>query len=179
MELRPSTTPIDDPFFATLRRRHPDVDVVLLPPTGPPGADPESAGEDDVAAALIRVATQTRQLWLAVAPGADDQPDARYGFGADPASVRAVARVVARRDDGLDVLVRLRHELGSHGWELRRPRGAGVERLTGVLDDLDLTASYAEQSGTLILAVSSESMHVGADRARELTFPADPRMGEH
>ncbi len=34
MELRPPTEPIDDPFFAALRRRHPDVDVVLLPPPG-------------------------------------------------------------------------------------------------------------------------------------------------
>ena len=35
MELRPPGTPIDDPFFAAVRRRHPDVDLVVLPPDAP------------------------------------------------------------------------------------------------------------------------------------------------
>jgi len=44
MELRPPTEPIDDPFFAAVRRRHPDVDVVLLPPPDPPTPE-QVAGE--------------------------------------------------------------------------------------------------------------------------------------
>lgn len=174
MQLRPSTAPITDPFFAALRRRHRDVDVVLVP-TRPPGAVPDPVSDDDVAGALARVATETRLLWAAVVPDADDEPDVRFGFGADPASVRAVARVVAHRDDGFEVLVRLRHELESHGWALHRPPGAGVERLSGVLDDLDLGASYAARSGALLLTVTSESLVVGAGRARELAAPGDRR----
>jgi hypothetical protein len=167
MELRTPNTPIDDPFFAAVRRRHPEVDVVLLPAPGPADGDPTPG--DEVAATLARVAIEAGGIWSAVAPDAAEQPDARLAFGVDESSVRAVARVVASRDDGFAVLLRLRHELGNHGWAVRRPPGAGVERLTGVLDESDLTASYAEASGTLLLTLASASMPVGRDRARELT----------
>jgi hypothetical protein len=30
--MEPLNRPIDDPFFAEVRRRHPDVDIVLVPP---------------------------------------------------------------------------------------------------------------------------------------------------
>lgn len=164
--LRPGE-PIADPFFAAVRRRHPDVDIVMLPPE-PPVGDAEPVADDVVRASLIRVTTQAEHLWAAIAPEAVEDPEARLHYGAGPASVRATARVSASRDDGYEVLVRLRHELESHGWEVRRP-GGSVERLTAIFEELDVTASYAEPSGALMLSVSAESLPVGADRARELT----------
>ncbi|MDQ4054252.1 MAG: hypothetical protein M3237_16320 [Actinomycetota bacterium] len=44
MELRPPTEPTNDPFFAAVRHRHPEVDIVLLPPPEPP-APAQAAGE--------------------------------------------------------------------------------------------------------------------------------------
>ena len=49
MRLLPPETPVTDPFLAAFRRRHPDVDLVLLPPPDrqpdrQPGA-PTGAGE--------------------------------------------------------------------------------------------------------------------------------------
>jgi hypothetical protein len=167
MEFHRSNEPIDDSFFAEVRRRHPDVDIVLLPPARPlRGADP---GADEVAAeALTRVSSRARQLWAAIAPDATERPEGRYRFGIDPGCVRPVASLATRREDGYEVLVRLRHELESAGWDVRRPDGT-VERLAGVLDTLAVSASYAEALGVLVFTMTGPSASVGADRARELT----------
>ncbi|SFH74209.1 hypothetical protein [Nocardioides psychrotolerans] len=169
MELRPLSDPVGDPFFDVLRRRHRDVDVVLLPPLGPPdAADPVS--DEVVSSTLLRVEAVARGLWSMVAPDSDDRPRPRCTFGTGPETVRATARLVTRRDDGFHVLVALRAELESDGWAVTRPDGP-VERLVGYLDELTLTASYAEGSGTLLVELASESLPVGQDRARELTRP--------
>lgn len=176
MEPRPLSDPLGDPFFDAVRRRHPDVDIVVLPPVPPPlPADPlgsvEPVGDDEVAATLIRVATLARQLWATAARESAAEPQSRLSYGAGPGAVRATARVATRRDDGFHVLVALRHDLETNGWEVTRPPGA-VERLLAHLDDLTVSASYAEGSGALLVEVSSGSLAVGADRARALTRPA-------
>lgn len=175
MKFLRSGEPIADPFFAAVRRRHPDVDLVMLPPE-PALADDDRVDDDAVSASLIRVATQAKHLWAAIAPGAAQEPEARLDYGAGPASVRAIARISVLRADGYEVLVRLRHELESHGWEIRRP-AAPIERLTAVFtstgsarrEDLDVAASYAEETGVLTFSLSAGSLVVGVDRARALT----------
>ena len=159
--------PIRDPFFRELRRRHPEIDIVLLPPEAPPAATDADA-EQAAAEELIRVGTQARQLWSAIAPETTDGPEVRFRFGGDASSVRPVSTLTTRLDDGYEVLIRLRHELESDGWDVRRPEGT-VERLTGVLDTLDVSASYAEALGVLVFTMSGPSVTVGATRARELT----------
>ncbi|WP_309647948.1 hypothetical protein [Nocardioides sp.] len=176
MELHPLSDPVGDPFFDVLRRRHRDVDVVLLPPVGrPDGADPVS--DEVVSSALLRVEAVARGLWAMVAPDSDDRPQPRCTYGTGPESVRATARLVTRRVDGFHVLVALRAELESDGWAVTRPEGP-VERLVAYLDDLTVTASYAEGSGTLLVELAAESLPVGQDRARGLTRPpARPHAG--
>jgi len=159
--------PIRDPLFQELRRRHPDIDIVLLPPDRP-AADAEADAEDNAAEALILVATQAGQLWSAIAPDASGRPEARFRFGNDSASVRPVATLTARRGDGYRVLVRLRHELESAGWHVHRPDTA-VERLTGALAELDVSASYADALGVLVFTMNGPSVTVGRERARQLT----------
>jgi len=157
---------ISDPFFDALHRRHPDVDLVVLPASRPP-ATAELVGDDVVAEVLARITVRARHLWAAAAPESDDEPHAIWCYAADPGRVRAVARLTGRRHDGFPLLVSLRHELERNGWDLTRPPGA-VERLVGSIDDLKVSASYAEQAGTLVFAVTSASLAVGADRARAL-----------
>ncbi len=176
MELKPLSDPLGDPFFDAVRRRHPDVDIVVLPPvpaaTVPASTVPEEpVGDDEVAATLIRVATLARQLWASAARESTEVPEARFAYGTGPAAVRGTARLATRHDDGFHVLVALRHELETHGWEVTRPPGA-VERMVGHLDDLTVSASYAARTGALLFEVSSESLPVGAALARELTRPA-------
>ncbi len=182
MRLQPPGTPIADPFFAAVRRRHPDIDLVMLPAglPGLPALPPAEVGTEQVpdevvASTLVRVATLATQLWAATVPESTERPTAVLSYGADPGSVHSLARITTRRPDGFEVLVSLRHELESRGWQVRRAPGA-IERLTGVLHPstgsgqakLDLTASYAEASGALVFALSSGSLTVGKDRARDL-----------
>lgn len=170
MELKPLSDPLGDPFFDALRRRHPDVDIVVLPPDPVAAVPPEPVGDDEVAASMVRVATLARQLWANAARESTEVPEGRFAFGAGPGTVRGTARLATRHDDGFHVLVALRHELETHGWEVARPPGV-VERMVGRLDDLTVSASYAEGSGALLFEVSSGSLPVGAARARELTRP--------
>ena len=176
MALRPLSDPLADPFFDVLRRRHPDVDVVLLPPVAPPAVPPVGvpagapAPDEVVAAALLRVEAVAQRLWASVAPDSVDQPRPRCTYGTGPGAVRATARLRTRREDGFHLLVALRHELEAEGWAVTRPAGP-VERLLGYLDDLTCTASYAEGPGTLLVELASGSLPVGQDRARELTRP--------
>jgi hypothetical protein len=81
--------PIDDPFFAELRRRRPDIDIVLLPPEPPP-AEAEEDAERAAADALHWVGARARQLWGAM-------PEVRYRFGSNEASVRPVATLPNQR----------------------------------------------------------------------------------
>ena len=166
MEIRPSGAPIDDPFFAVVRRRHPDVDLVVLPPDDE--AQPVETVDDatvDRAAELVEAFAHT--LWVAIAPLSETEPEARLRYGEREAEVRAVARVVDRREDGYAVLVRLRHELELRGWAVRRPPGA-LERLTAGLAGGRLMATYAEETRVVTLELSSAPLPVGVERAREL-----------
>jgi hypothetical protein len=116
----------------------------------------------------VRVATQARQLWRAITPDGGDGPEARFRFGSDAASVRPFASLTTRRHDGYEVLIRLRHELESGGWAVRRPDGT-VERLSGELAGLEVSASYAEALGVLVFTMSGPSVAVGRLRARQMT----------
>lgn len=167
MKLQPDTEQVADPFFAAVRRRHPDVDLVVLPPVPPRPAEADPVPDDVVASTLVRTATAAEQLWATIVPESTERPGARLAYGSRPDSIRAVARIVTHRDDGFEVLVSLRHQLEAHGWEIRRPPGE-VERITGVLEGLDVAASYAEEAGVLIFTLSSESQQVGNARARAL-----------
>jgi hypothetical protein len=150
-------------LFSELHRRHPDVDLVILPPSPPPPDAPE-VPDGELTATITRVADAARRLWSGIAPDSDAEPLVRWSYAADPGQVLAVGRVVDHRADGFHLLAGLRHDLESHGWQVTRPAGA-VERLTGHLDDLTLTASYAEPSGAFVLTVSSDPLVVGPDRA--------------
>jgi hypothetical protein len=167
MEIRPSGAPIDDPFFAVVRRRHPDVDLVVLPPEAPDEEPVETVDDATVDRATELVEAFADGLWVAVAPRSQTEPGASLRYGDRESEVQAVARVVDRRDDGYAVLVRLRHELELRGWTIRRPPGA-LERLTASLDGGRLMASYAEETGVVVLELSSAALPVGIERAREL-----------
>jgi len=170
MELHPHTRPIRDPFFAALRRRRPDVDIVLLPPERPT-PQPDPVDDAQVGATLERVTDQMTHLWQAVAGADGDRPRIRLGYGPDVGTVVASARGTTGVDDGFRRLVRLRHELESGGWRVGRLAGAS-ERLTGRHHDLRVHASYAEDTGSLVVELVSEPLPVGVGRARSLVRSA-------
>ena len=164
MELRPPGAPLDA-FFAPVRRRHPDVDIVVLP-TPEPGPPMERLHEAQVGATLDLVSATAERVWTAAA-GATTPPPARWRFGPDEGTVVASARSSVTTPDGFGALVALRGALEGEGWRVRRLAGA-VERLSGVRGDLRVQASYAEDAGALLLELRSEPVFVGRARAREL-----------
>jgi hypothetical protein len=170
MELRPPGSPVDDPFFAAIRRRHPDVDLVVLPAEAP-AEEPSAPVDTDTVARVVELVGQAAgHLWAAVAPLTQAAPETRVRYAAREADVRAVARVVERRSDGYALLVRLRHELEQRGWVVLRPPSpeSGLERLDAEREGSHLVASYAEQGGAVLFELSSRPLPVGVERAREL-----------
>jgi hypothetical protein len=165
MRLQPSDVPLDA-FFTPVRRRHPEVDIVVLPaPEQTPAAEPLDDGQ--LAAILDRVVTAAELAWDAFGPRATAAPTARWRYGPHDGTVLASARSSATTVDGFGALVALRGALEAGGWQVRRLPG-GVERLAGERSDLRVQASYAEDTGALLLEVSSRPMPVGRTRAREL-----------
>ncbi len=159
---------VDDPFFREVRRRHPDVDIVLLPPSDGERTAADAPVVDDaaVAAARTRVAETAQWLWSVAAPGSDEAPRERLGFAAHEGWLRSGARVAEHRDDGSAALQRLDDALRDRGADVRREPGA-LPRLHAVLGDLTVTASAAA-TGAVLLAVESAPLHVGEHRAPEL-----------
>ena len=164
MELQPSTAPLP-PFFAAVRRRHPDVDIVLLPPEEPLEAG-EPVTDAEVEAAVTRIASVAERAW-ADATEAEAEVSARLGYGPEPGTVMAKARILARLADGARVVDALHTVLEQDGWRLGRADG-GAPRFLGRHDDLTVRVSYAEASGGVLVDMSSAPMPVGMDRAREL-----------
>ena len=164
MHLLPPTAPLDA-FFGAVRRRHPDLDIVVLPTLEPPPAA-VPADEARLAATLERVTEALRRVSAVVPPG-EQSPTARWSFGPAEGTVTAAARSAATTADGFGALVTLRGVLETEGWRIHRVPGA-TERIAGVRDDLRVQASYAEGTGAFLVEVRSEPSHVGKARARRL-----------
>ena len=164
MELRPPDAPLDA-FFAPVRRRHPDVDIVVLPSAGeaPPG---EHLTEAQLDATLDRLAGAAAPVFAAL-PGSSERPAPGWGYGPEDGTVVASARAGGSTAEGSGALATLRRSLEREGWQVRRLRGE-VERLSAVRGGLRVQASYAESTGALLLEVRSEPIHVGRSRARAL-----------
>lgn len=163
MDLLPPTAPLDD-FFAPVRRRHPDVDLVVLPEERP--SPPRPVADDDaVARTRDQVRTAAEQFAAVVAPEADSGMVARLAYGPAEGTVVARCRLAAQSDGRpLDVL-RARLERG--GWRPRRIEGP-IARLTGRRGDVHVRASYAAETGALVVEIVSDPLVVGHDRAKGL-----------
>lgn len=164
MHLLPPSVP-PDAFFAPVRRRHPDLDIVVLPTPGPPRAE-EPVDDAQLAATLDRVTGAVGRMSAAVLPGAQP-PTARWSFGPAEGTVTAAARCAVRTADGSGALGTLCGVLSNEGWRIHRVPGA-LERITGVRDDLRVQASCAQGTGALLVEVRSEPRSVGKARARRL-----------
>ncbi len=160
-----------DPFFTTLQRRHPDVDLVLLPPEPP--MDPDVAITAPEArllagAAVATIAGVVAELWPG--PPSEAAPVTRMRYGVSESEVRAAARVVLRPAnpvDGVDALEQLVERLLVGGWQPRLVTGE-VARLTARRDGVDLRATVAPATGVLVATVGSDPVVVGVGQAREL-----------
>jgi hypothetical protein len=150
-------------LFAAVRRRHPDVDIVLLPPPDDP-AEADPASDADLAAALDLTTRIAAPTW-ALAGGLTELPDPRFAFGSEPGCVLVRVRASAHLDDS--PLDRIGALLAGDGWTVGHLPGT-VDRIVARHPDGEVVASYAAETGTFVLTVASAPMTVGADRARGL-----------
>jgi hypothetical protein len=165
MKLQPPTAPLP-PFFAAVRRRNPDVDIVLLPPEEP-GEAGEPVTDAEVEAVVARMAAVAARAW-SDATELPAEPETRVGYGPERGTVVVKTRLMARAADGEQLVEALFSVLADDGWRVARPDGGGVSRFLGRRDDLTIRVSHSEVSGGVVVDVSSDPMPVGIDRAREL-----------
>lgn len=163
MELRRTAGPTGDPFFDTVRERHPDVDIVVLPPVVPPTpGDPLDLAQ----ARELRDAqlASAERLWREAAEGAGSLTH-RVGAGG-PGALRWESTGALRGTrDGFRVLARLAAALET--WDLRRQDAPVALLAAGSPDGRSVTATYAEETGVLVFRATSPDVPV-SDETRSV-----------
>lgn len=160
-----------DPFWSVVRRRHRDVDIVLLP-TG--GARPAPAGAAappvvDPAAEAEHWEEETGRLWGSlIGNDRPSQPSARWTAGRTSGAFRH--ETTRRLDDvepieGVAAVERARRALTDDGWHVLAPadglprvlagRGEGPQRI-------ELQLVHAPVEGRLVLRLRSADVRLAA-----------------
>lgn len=180
MDFQRTPGPIGDPFLDTVHRRHPDVDIVVLPdpradagaPVGVLPADAATArGERDDAG------TRLTALWRALHEDPDAADPARVSAWLAPgpaagtvvATAQATTKVDPETPDGRRMMSRLAGALD--GWDAQRHPGP-VERLVASRDGASVRASYAEPTGLVVVVLTGPPLGVGAEAAHDLVGEA-------
>lgn len=165
MELRRTDGPVGDPFFDTVRARHPDVDVVVLPPepAAPPGPPRAPLPAEQALDRRTADASFAEALWQRVV---EEPAELRHTVsgGAGSARWQSVGSLPGTAD-GFRVLVRLTDALAHDpgGWVVRRRDGAVALLVARDAAGRTLTTSYAEQTGVLVFRLSSGEHPVTAE----------------
>jgi hypothetical protein len=150
----------DDPFFGEVRRRHPDVDIVLLPPEPPD--DPAPAPVDPAALTGVAVEhdAQARALWSRVARGIElPAGTTRWAPGSLTGTVARESLLAAEGVDPVTAAAALAgaaRSLDEDGWHVLEPdtgmprvlagRGEGAGRREVQVVHVEATGRYAVTS---------------------------------
>ncbi|BDZ38912.1 hypothetical protein [Microbacterium suwonense] len=166
--------PIDaDPFWSVVRRRHPNLDIALLPPTPPaptlsglPPRSPEPFARSHLA--------DSDAVWARLVGHGMPQTATRWIPGPTRDSVRHLVTLTL---DGVDSALGLGHLRGTadllvtDGWRVFTPP-TGMPRVTadhdGELGDEHLLIGYAPETRRLFLRLTSTGLPVDERRAQEL-----------
>ncbi|KRB76957.1 hypothetical protein ASE01_09310 [Nocardioides sp. Root190] len=162
----------DDPFWSVVRRRHPDVDLVLLPPGSDEPDEPGQPDEPpvDSSDAVRAVVELAREAWAALVPLLPDAgpPGVRWASRGDGHALLIVRSLVDPGDaGGVDLLRRAAVVLDGLGWRLAPTRRAGhpLLRATNGLVDFEGEAG----PGATVLRIATGVLPVSEpDRAAVL-----------
>ena len=165
------TTPLEaDPFYRELRRRHPDIDIVLLPE-----APPDAAAAASEAPPLPPEPAAVRQdlgdsfdTWWSVLTGLGMAPPGavsrwRAGTSDDEIFAERVLRTPAVAD-GSTLLLDAAAALAARSWDVHVPRG-GVPRLMAEHAGRTLTLSMWDGAATLTLRSEPYAVDAATRRA--------------
>ncbi|MGF2948610.1 hypothetical protein [Microbacterium alcoholitolerans] len=172
-----------DPFWSVVRRRHPDLDIVVLPPAPPRPAEsggPLRAPEPFAEAHLA----QAHAVWAEIIghrmPQSTPKCTTRWIPGPTRDAVRHTATLTIDDVDGASGLEHLNgvpEPLIADRWRVFAPP-TGMPRITadrdgdasdGDLGDEHLLIGYAPEARRLFARLTSAGIPVGVPRAQQLT----------
>jgi hypothetical protein len=178
-ERSPAEQVSDDPFWSEVRRRHPDVDIVLLPPDEGPAQAPEGAEPVDPAEVARAGEQQVAALWTTLLGHVSPADRAvRWASGAvvdtlvreSTWTLRSAPEELAAQDVPL-MLTRAGDALAAAGWEVLVPPG-GVPRLTAGrpegLGRSELLLLVVVDDGRVVLRFRTGPVLVADELRREL-----------
>ena len=177
MDFTRTPGPIGDPLLDTVHRRHPDVDIVVLPPetAAPVAVTAEPAtpvGADAARSARTATAAEAARLWASML---ELDPEVAAGTvrprlapGRVPGVVVPTALATATTSPAETDLSAL-SALGAalDGWDVRRRPGP-VESLHATRAGAAVRATYAPSTGVVVLEVTGPALRVGDDVAHLL-----------
>jgi hypothetical protein len=164
---------MDDPFWSVVRRRHPDLDIVILPP------EPATAAESGLPLRAPEPfagleTSEADDSWARLVGHGMPVPASRWIPGPTRDSVRHTVTLTldgVSRTAGIGHLREAGDLLTSDGWQVFIPP-TGMPRVTadrpGELGAESLLFGYAPETGRLFLRLTSTGLTVGTSRAREL-----------
>lgn len=162
-----------DPFWSVVRRRHPDLDIVLLPPEAPPVAD-SGLPERSPAPFATSTAVSADDHWTRLVGHGTPRRLATWIPGPSADSVRCTVTLTlddASATAGIQHLREAETVLAADGWRVFTPP-TGMPRIMadrpGEIGDEHLLFGYAPETGRLFLRLASTGLPVGADRAHDL-----------
>lgn len=164
--------PIGDPFFDTVHRRHPDVDIVVLPPetAAPRVPDPEkvtAVGPDAARSARTATATEAARPWVSMLEVDPEVATAAVRPRLAPGRVAGVVVPTALATTAASAEVNHSRALSRlaaalDGWDVQRRPGP-VEQLRAVRAGAAVRATYGPSTGVVVLEVTGPALAVGDD----------------
>jgi hypothetical protein len=165
----------NDPFWSVVRRRQPDVDIVLLPPEPPP-AGPSGQPPQDPAAFAEAESARVRAEWAQLV-GERDEPteeQSRWIPGPTPDSVARETTLVLEGADPVHAVAAVERAVASltdAGWHLLVPPTGSPRVVAGRSEEIgrrELQLVFAHAAGRLVLRVSSAGCPVAPGQLRSL-----------
>lgn len=154
----------DDPFWSVVRRRHPDVTLVLTPDVEPDEtADEPSTAPTELLRAAADGALETWHLLrpLVLAAGVTDPPSVRWGAkGGEHALVIEKALTGLGQDGGVGLLREVAGKLDGAGWRLRPTVRGQLPALQATNGHTDLRAVCG--AGATVLTIATGVLPVSA-----------------
>ncbi|MCX6408648.1 MAG: hypothetical protein NTV28_17180 [Propionibacteriales bacterium] len=138
-----------EPFWDVVRRRHPDVDVVLLPPAGttPPPVQGDPVTAEEAHGVADRLDHDFAALWQMLLGTAPEGSPVRWISGLVPGTARPV-RSQRSEHVPLDLVGTARSSLADLGWTTSEPP-AGLSLLVAEREGRELQLTVHDDAARL------------------------------
>ncbi|SDK92725.1 hypothetical protein SAMN05428985_10747 [Nocardioides sp. YR527] len=153
-----------DPFFAALRARRPDVDIVILPAEDPPGPSPEATADELSRSAEVVDATVAAIAARMPEPTSDGPRWETYASK----KLRRWAQLEARAADGDAILAGLDQSFRDARWHSDVAVKA-FHRWTASQSDVEIVGTWSGSHRGLVVTVTGRVLRPAADVLEALT----------